>query len=155
MSQQPSVIVVPVDGSEGASRAARYALTLAEAFQVPVELVFAFPRDPVDVFGIPTEAPRVEELEYFSADAFGRLRDQSAAKAFEATRAALGASTATIEETIVAGSPAEAVIAHTAGLNQPHIVIGSRGFGTVKELLLGSVSQRVLHHANCPVTVVR
>jgi nucleotide-binding universal stress UspA family protein len=35
------------------------------------------------------------------------------------------------------------------------IVIGSKGINTVKEFLVGSVSHKIVHHAKCPVTVVR
>ena len=35
------------------------------------------------------------------------------------------------------------------------IVLGSRGLSTAKEFLLGGVSHKVVHHARCPVTVVR
>ena len=35
------------------------------------------------------------------------------------------------------------------------IVVGSRGLRGIKETLLGSTSDRVVHHANCPVLVVR
>jgi nucleotide-binding universal stress UspA family protein len=35
------------------------------------------------------------------------------------------------------------------------IIIGSKGVKSVKEFLLGGVSNKVIHHAKCPVTVVR
>ncbi len=155
MATKPDVLLVPVDGSEGAGRAASQAAVLAAAFEVPVRLLYAFPEDPVDVFGVPTEAPRPEELEYFSPDAFARLRNQSARKAFDAAREAVGQTDVDIEEAVIGGNPAEAIVAHAERAGQPMIVIGSRGLSGFREILLGSVSQRVLHHASCPVTVVR
>lgn len=155
MSAIPDVLLVPVDGSDGAADAAAYAGALAARLSVPVRLLFAFPKDPVDMFGIPTDAPRPEEVEYFSPDAFARLRDKSAEKAFAAARKAITAHPSSIEETVLAGSAADAIVAHANSQANAMIVIGSRGLSGVKELLLGSVSQRVLHHAECPVTVVR
>ena len=155
MSQTPKVLLVPVDGSDGSNDAARYAAAIAAGLGVPLRLLHAFPKDPIDMFGLPTEAPRPEELEYFSPDAFARLRDQTAAKAFATTREAIDESAVEIEEKVITGSPAEAIVEHAAGVEAPMIVIGRRGLSGFKELLLGSVSQRVLHHADCPVTVVR
>ncbi|AGM40845.1 UspA domain-containing protein [Spiribacter salinus M19-40] len=155
MSKRPAIILVPVDGSDGANESAAYAAGLAEALNVPLRLLFAFPRDPVDMFGVPTEAPQRDELEYFSPDAFARLRDRSARQAFDTARQAIGQSQNSVEETILAGSPAEAIVEHAGQTTDPMIVIGSRGLSGFKEMLLGSVSQRVLHRAGCPVTVVR
>lgn len=155
MTGAPRILLVPVDGSKGAGRAAKLAATLAEGLNVPLRLVFAFPRDPVEMFGIPTETPRPEELKYFSPEAFGQLRDRSAEKAFNAAREAMGQTAAEVEQEVVSGDAAEAIIRHAEGVADPMIVIGSRGLSSFKELLLGSVSQRVLHHAHCPVTVVR
>lgn len=155
MANKPAVILVPVDGSDGANESATYAAGLADALGVPLRLLYAFPRDPVDMFGVPTEAPRSEELEYFSPDAFARLRDRSARQAFDAAREAMGERAASVEEAILSGSPAEAIVEHAEQTENPMIVIGSRGLSGFKEMLLGSVSQRVLHRAGCPVTVVR
>ncbi|MEX0729338.1 MAG: universal stress protein [Aquisalimonadaceae bacterium] len=52
------------------------------------------------------------------------------------------------------GDPSEAIIDYAKGQDSPMIVIGRRGMGRFKEALLGSVSQRVLHWAACPVVVV-
>jgi nucleotide-binding universal stress UspA family protein len=154
MSQNPAILLVPVDGSEGSSKAVRYAGGLAQRLDLPLRLLFVFPEDPVDMFGIPTEDPRVEELEYFSPDAFNKLRNRTAEQNFAAAREALGALDVAVEEVTLSGVPAEAIVDHARETEDPMIVIGSRGMGGIKSLLIGSVSQRVLHHAPCPVTVV-
>ena len=155
MTSPTKIILVPVDSSEGATQAAAYAAGLAEALNVPLRLLFAFPKDPVEAFGIPTEAPRAKELEYYSPEAFARLRDVSAEKVFASAREAIGEIGAEIQEEIIAGPAGDAIVEHAESTPGAMIVIGSRGMGTLREMLLGSVSQRVLHHAPCPVTVVR
>jgi nucleotide-binding universal stress UspA family protein len=50
-------------------------------------------------------------------------------------------------------TPAKALIEASDGADL--LVVGSRGLGGFKGLLLGSVSQQCSHHARCPVTIVR
>lgn len=52
----------------------------------------------------------------------------------------------------VTGLPAEEIL--TRGKDADMIVVGSRGAGGFKKLLLGSVSLQVTHHAHCPVVVI-
>jgi nucleotide-binding universal stress UspA family protein len=53
------------------------------------------------------------------------------------------------------GDPAEKIIALAKDLHPDLVAIGSRGHGRLAGLLLGSVAQKVLAHAACPVLVVR
>ncbi len=53
------------------------------------------------------------------------------------------------------GDPARIIIELAKSNNYDLIILGSRGRSTFKELLLGSVSLKVTHHATCPVMVVR
>ncbi len=53
------------------------------------------------------------------------------------------------------GKPAERIVAVAKAWPADMIVIGTHGRGTVGRLLLGSVAEGVLHHAHCPVVIVR
>ena len=53
------------------------------------------------------------------------------------------------------GDPGEVIVAFAQRLQCDHIVMGTRGFGTVSDLLLGSVARYVVGHSASPVTVVR
>jgi nucleotide-binding universal stress UspA family protein len=57
------------------------------------------------------------------------------------------------ETEVVEGQPAEGLLQHARDASL--IVVGNRGRGGFASLLLGSVSQQVVHHAPCPVLVVR
>jgi nucleotide-binding universal stress UspA family protein len=60
-----------------------------------------------------------------------------------------------VEEQTIAGEPAQAILDHAGGVKGCMIVMGRRGLSRVKEILMGSTTQRVLHHAKCPVMVIR
>ena len=58
-----------------------------------------------------------------------------------------------VETAVIEGPPAQVLV--DMSVDADLLVIGSRGRGGFSELLLGSVSQQCVHHARCPVTVVR
>lgn len=53
------------------------------------------------------------------------------------------------------GRPAEKIVAFCSANNYDLIVIGNRGLGAIQQLVIGSVSSYALHHASCPVMVIR
>jgi nucleotide-binding universal stress UspA family protein len=57
------------------------------------------------------------------------------------------------ETDVITGSAAPAIIRAAAGRSADEIILGSRGLGRVRAML-GSVAHDVLHHAQCPVTVI-
>jgi nucleotide-binding universal stress UspA family protein len=59
------------------------------------------------------------------------------------------------EAHLVRGRPADAIVDLGEGMGADLIVVGSRGLGAVGRLLVGSVSEGIVHHAPCPVLVVR
>ncbi len=133
-------IVVGVDGSEGAMGALRWAAAEAERWDASVVAVQAWEFTPLIVA---TEAP-IDLAE---------LRRETDLLLDEHVRAAFGDREATVERRVVEELPARAIL-DAASEGADLIVMGSRGRGGLKGLLLGSVSQKVVHHAPCPVVVV-
>jgi nucleotide-binding universal stress UspA family protein len=138
-------IVVGVDGSEGGAAALDYAageaafrgarLRIVSAWQIPVvvhSVDFSPPVDPRtwDAFGV-----RAQEV---ADDALTTARNLQPSLE--------GAALA------VHGQPADVLLEQ--GADALLIVVGRRGLGNFRSLLLGSVSQQVVQHATCPVVVV-
>ncbi len=94
---------------------------------------------------------------YFSQDVWDDLTtaaEKAAKDAAQRTTQELNRTTP-VESVVRRGSPADEIVRyaeeHAVGL----IVMGSRGWGEMHAVLLGSVSERVLHAAPCPVLVAR
>lgn len=152
----PKTLLVPVDGSEGAIKALRLAVSLGQATGAAVDMLYAFPRNAYELFGTPAEYATQEHLKYMNPEAFDKLRNDNAKKVFAAMRKALGDDARGIRDQILLdGDAGEAVIRHADEADAPMIIVGSRGISRVRGLLIGSVSQRLVEHAHCPVTVVR
>ena len=56
---------------------------------------------------------------------------------------------------VIQGSPKQVIVEEAERWTADLVVIGSRGLGAWNRLLLGSVSNSVVHHANCSVEIVR
>lgn len=141
-ADRPERIVVGVDGSEDSRRALAWALDEARVRHAPVTVVNGWEPPPVGMIGL-AAVPADEETG--EAEARRLIEDSLAA-------VDTGGLEDAIEVRPVKGAPAAAVLdaAEAATL----VVVGSRGLGGFKGLLLGSVSQHVIHHAGCPVVVV-
>jgi len=63
--------------------------------------------------------------------------------------------TLTISSEVIPGPPAQVIVEEAERWGADLIVIGSRGLGAWSRLLLGSVSNSVVHHAKCSVEIVR
>ena len=148
-------IIVPVDGSGHSQHAASFGLGLAERLQVPLTLVYAFPRSPSELLGLMGFSSVPAGALHLSEEDIERSMEDASRKAFTAVRQALPETRVEIREQVVRGTPAEAIVEYAAGHQPTMIVMGTRGLSPVKELLLGSISERVMRQAPCPVTLVR
>jgi len=140
-----SGIVVGVDGSHNASRALEWAMSEAATRNTQLTVLTVLSEPASYWTGLPVP---------YAGDA-GRIAEirKSAEAAVEATAAKLaGGKPAAVTVTAVAGFPAETLI--QASKDCDMLVVGTRGGGGFGSLILGSVSNQVVHHASCPVVVV-
>jgi nucleotide-binding universal stress UspA family protein len=134
-------IVVGVDGSVPSMAALRWALRQAHLTGAVVEAVTAW-EFPV-VYGYP--APVLDGVN-FEELATNVVKDAIA----EATP---HAEVGRVYYKVVEGNAASALLKESAGADL--LVVGSRGHGGFAEALLGSTGQHCVHHATCPVVVIR
>ena len=138
-----SIIVVGVDGSSGSAKALRFALEEARLRGAEVKAVGAWhvPAVAYETGWVPIS---VDQTDY----------EKIARAAVEKTMAEAGADDAGVSVTTVIreGNAADVLIAEARVADL--LVVGSRGLGGFKGLLLGSVSQQCAHHATCPVAIV-
>jgi nucleotide-binding universal stress UspA family protein len=132
------LIVVGADGSSAGAKAVAWATGQARLTGGTLELVIAW-STPVS-YGVPLVLsgydPRTEAHEVV-----------------EKLVADIDLPAAQVRTSVVEGPAPHALVA--AAENADLLVVGSRGHGGFSELLLGSVSGHCVHHAKCPVVVVR
>ena len=134
-------ILLAVDGSEYSHRAIEYAKSLAERYDANLWLIHVFSNTP-DLLGYQD----FEKL-YAKRKSAGQIILDDAQKRF-------GDTTVELHPELIEGSEAEAILAAAEKQQADLIVMGTRGFGAVKGLLVGSVSRKVIHLSTCPVMVV-
>jgi nucleotide-binding universal stress UspA family protein len=138
-------ILVPVDGSESSAMAARWAGQRAQETGGKVTLLHVYDMPAEDVMGL-AKLPKGE---------VAALKQNQGEHSFAPAREAIE-DDATIDDTVVVtGHAAEEIVNFARDQGYDHIVMGSRGRSLVRELLLGSISEAVMHHAPCAVTIVR
>jgi nucleotide-binding universal stress UspA family protein len=143
-------ILLPTDGSDLARGAARHGITLAKAFGATVVAVYASPPfdTPAGFEFVPAPLLPVDAYEDSAKATAKRFLDEIEA---QATAAGVACTTKHLR----ALSPADAIVACADSEHCDLIVIGSHGRGTFRQLLLGSVTTRVLALCKVPVLVHR
>ena len=133
-------VIVGVDGSDGSRHALRWAAAEADQWGVPLVAVWAWEFSPLIVA---TEAPT--DIEELSKAVAQRLHTTLVEELGEE-----GADR--VDPMVVEDAPVRALLDTATAADL--IVVGSRGYGSIKGALLGSVSQQVVHYSPCPVTIV-
>jgi len=139
-------IVVGVDGSASSTQAVDWATNQAARCGGSLLIVAAWEPPVVGLEAYEYGPPQLD-LEQANADRAQRLALAAAERAGRVLPAER------VHTTVLSGGAAEVLIGQSRGADL--LVVGSRGLGGFRGLLLGSVSQQCASHASCPVVVVR
>lgn len=138
-------ILLPVDGSEHALRAARHLVAMLEgcaSHQVLLLNVQA-----------PIDAPEVRS--HMPASEIEAMQETRGGDALAGARAVLDQAGIAYTPTVLIGPIAETIAQFASDHGCDKIVMGTRGLGAVGSMLLGSVTTKLLHLTNLPVTLVK
>lgn len=141
-----SGITVGIDGSSHSARALEWALNEAAIRHAPLTVLTVHSVAVSGWSGNPIVLP---------GDADDQEKAYQAAEemTLKATSQLGEARPASVTVRAIIGFPAEELIKASADADL--LVVGSRGAGGFAKLIVGSVSNQVVHHAHCPVAVVR
>lgn len=141
MDKEINKIILPVDGSECAKKAAKKAFFIAKNIDAGVSIICV-----LDPFRYATTH------EFFPS--FNKIRREEAVKYLEEIEQ-IGINTGVkcLTRLIDGGTPVEEII-KSASPNDL-IVMGIKGHSNIERILIGGVSEKVVRHAKCSVMVVR
>ncbi len=142
-----SKILVAVDGSPYAERALGYGVDLAKKYGAKLIILHVVLRrfyavTPSEA-GVLATTVFVKEMEAEGREIISKAEDYAKSEG------------ADFECKMLQGVPAEDIVRTAQSEGVDLIVMGSRGLTEVRAFLLGSVSDKVSHHAKCPVLIVK
>ena len=140
-------IVVGTDGSATATEAVRHAAGLARVHDAKLHVISAYqgsmrPKVAAEMRELP------DELQWM-----GHATEMAEAVVQEAVEAA-DPKGVDVETSVREGDPAEVIISYAEDIGADLIVVGNKGMTGARRFILGSVPNKVAHHAPCSVLIV-
>ena len=137
-------ILVPVDGSDNSYKALEAALVLSEKLGSNISVVNVMEQVPIT--HIESEKLLNELLEAYkkeNQEILSKCSDIAHQKGI------------TIKTVLLQGNPAPVILDYSKKENFDLVIMGSRGMGKFKELILGSVSSKIVHHSPCAIMIIK
>ena len=156
MSELFEKILVPLDGSEPSLKALDIAVEIAAKFGGGLTLIHAysvasmtgFLPEPSATVGVPVmSASDISKLAESAREAGKRILDEGKKR--------IKASGVEVNTLLEEGHAVHEIIRAVKEGKFELIVMGARGLSHIRELLLGGVSDAIMHHAVCPVLIVK
>lgn len=151
-------ILVPLDGSEHSLKALNVAIQIAKKFESKLTLIHVYSvtirpiimPEPTTLSppGVPIMTPlEISKVAEAAREVGNRILGDGEEKA--------KAEGVQVEKILAEGHVVQEIIRAAKEGNYDLIVIGARGISRVREMLLGSVTDGVIHHVSCPVLVIK
>ena len=157
MSVYPTKILLATDGSKEAELAARTAAELADKTGSELHVVHVFgivPWYPSYPEGTGSDEAELEDP--LIEEELQRLSEQRSRELLDAEVEKVRSVGGTLVQAhLREGGAAQEIVGLAEEIGAGLIVMGSRGQSGIRRALMGSVSDSVVHHAHCPVMVVR
>ncbi len=138
-------ILIPVDGSEQAKRALHYAIEFAKRCGTTE----------IELLNVQTPAPSFWPEKLITEDMLQAYYAAEGGKTIQIAESLLLDSNISYHSEVRVGSAAETIAHYSQEVSADGIVMGTRGMGSVKGLVLGSVATGVVHLASVPVTLIK
>lgn len=139
-------ILIPVDGSANAQRAVEHVIKDIAALKETPQLL---------VLNVQWNVATGNVKLFISQQTINDYYREQGMAALQSAREALDAAGLPYQYHISIGTPAEAIVQYAKEQGADRIVMGRQGQGGLQSLLLGSVVNKVLHLAECPVLLVK
>lgn len=138
-------LLVPVDGSENAQRAVKHAISMAKASGASLHLLY--------VCADYADADRAHA--YHSKEELEKPERERGERVLEREEALIKAEGVPVSSEIVFGDIAPSIVKRAKEQGSDGIVMGTRGLGSLANLIMGSVATKVVHDTMLPVTLVK
>jgi len=139
-------ILVPVDGSEGALHALRYAIASRDRYRDAVQ---------IDLLNVQRRIASGNVRRFIPQDQLNEFYQEEGKAVLKTARELLASTGVPFTEQVVAGEEPECIARYAAERGCDLVVMGTRGLGSISNMLLGSVSARVIHLSPVPVLLVK
>ena len=144
-------ILVAIDGSKSSDKALDFALDLAQKYTSKIVLISVFEPLYVSMITLGIGLSPVNLATHIDG-----LMDFRKKILLDAVKKAKNTnSELAVTQILAEGRPTDKIVETAKEQQCDLIVIGSRGLGGIKEFFLGSVSDRVADHAQCPVLIIK
>jgi nucleotide-binding universal stress UspA family protein len=149
-------ILVPLDGSEHSLKALDEASQIAKMSSGKLTLIHVYSVQPVLMSEVP--APGYTGPPIFTSVDASRMVEAAQEignKILKKAEKRISATGIRVEKKLVEGHTVQEIVRAANDGNFDLIVLGARGISHIKEMLLGSVTDAVIHHAHCAVLVIK